>query len=237
MNHLCQKPISIVASIEGTTRDIVESSFNIAGFPVVFADTAGLRDHTNDPIEKEGIQRAKQYAAEADLIILLLDVTKLLAADLSLDEFRRTHLHKLGISENNEILQKEIILIANKCDLIDDLKQINENNEEIVFVSCTQNKGINCALEKIEQTLQKLTDYNSNVLENVPPNERHRQFLLKSLEHLKVFKSVSNCQGYDFPIAAVYLRESLHQLENISGRTIDNEEMYDVIFKQFCIGK
>lgn len=235
MNHICQKPISIVASIEGTTRDIVESSFNIAGFPVVIADTAGLRHHTLDPIEKEGIQRAKQYASDADLIILIVDVNKLLAANMSLDDFKQNHLNKMGITEDNKIMQKEIIVIANKCDLVDEIPA--KQNDDIVYVSCTQNRGIDGAVKRIEETLRRLTDYDAVSLAQVPPNERHRQFLVKSLQHLKNFKTFSSSDGFDFSIAAVYLRESQHQLENIAGRTIDIEEMYDFIFKQFCIGK
>lgn len=236
MNHICQKPISIVASIEGTTRDIIESSFNIAGFPVVIADTAGLRNHTNDPIEKEGIHRAKEYASEADLIILIVEVNKYLAANMSLDQFKRKHLNELGIAEENEIYQKEIIVIANKCDLIENEIPL-EKEDDVVLISCTQTEGIDRALNKIEQTLRKLTDYNASGLVHVPPNDRHRQFLVKSLQHLRDFKDYSSFDRFDFSIAAVYLRESLHQLENISGKTIDNEEMYDFIFRQFCIGK
>lgn len=235
MNHICQKPISIVASIEGTTRDIVESSFNIAGFPVVIADTAGLRDHTIDPIEKEGIQRAKQYAAEADLIILLVESSKLVAANMNMDAFKRMHLQKMGIGEDDAILQKEIIVIANKCDLIENIPA--QDDTDAVYVSCTQNKRIDCAVKKMEQTLRKLTDYNASGLAYVPPNERHRQFLVKCVQHLMDFKAFSSTDGFDYSIAAAYLRESLHQLESIAGRTIDNEEMYDFIFRQFCIGK
>lgn len=234
MNHICQRPISIVASIEGTTRDIVESSFNIAGFPVVFADTAGLRHHTLDPIEKEGIHRAKKYAAESDLIILIVESNSLLKTNVNIDDFKRMHLKRMGIAKGNDILQKEIIVIANKCDLVDELP----NREDgVTYISCTQNTGIENALDKIEQILRKLTDYDPSGLMQVPPNGRHRQFLVKSLQHLNDFKSFSSVSGFDFSIAAVYLRESLHQLENISGRTIDNEEMYDIIFRQFCIGK
>lgn len=236
MNHICQKPISIVASIEGTTRDIVESSFNIAGFPVVIGDTAGLRNHTTDSIEMEGIHRAKQYASEADLIILIVELNKFLAANLCINEFKRSHLEKMGFPEDNNILKKEMIVIANKCDLVDE--QPTNKEDDIVYISCTENEGIEKALERIERTLRRLTDYNEAAgLVHVPPNERHRQFLIKSLEHLRDFKAFSNLDGFDFSIAAVYLRESLHQLENISGKTIDNEEVYDIIFRQFCIGK
>lgn len=237
MNHICQKPISIVASIEGTTRDIVESSFNIAGFPVVIADTAGLRHHTIDPIEKEGILRAKQYASSADLIILIVDASQVLQPNFDRNEFKRKHFDKMGIHQDNDILQKETIIIANKSDLIDDSEMPLQMIQDISFVSCTQNQGIDLALDQIEQTLRKLTDSNASGLMQVPPNQRHRQFLEKSLQHLHDFKRFSSTNNFDFSIAAVYLRESLHQIENISGKTIDNEEIYDVIFRQFCIGK
>lgn len=237
MNHICQKPISIVASIEGTTRDIVESSFNVAGFPVIIADTAGLRHHTIDPIEQEGIYRAKQYASEADLIILIVDVHTVLQSNLNLNEFKRQQFKKMGIYEDNDIFQKETIILANKCDLIDNSKLPTHKNQDIIFVSCIENHGIHLALNRIEQTLRKLTDSDGIGLMQVPPNQRHRQFLQKSLQHLQDFKQFSCNNGFDFSIAAVYLRESLHQLENIAGKTIDNEEMYDFIFKQFCIGK
>lgn len=235
MNHICQKPISIVASIEGTTRDIVESSFNIAGFPVIIADTAGLRNHTTDPIEKEGIHRARVYASQADLIILIIELNNLLETNLNIHEFKRLYLQEMGISEDNNILQKEMIVIANKCDLLNYLP--TKYVDDVVCISCTENKGIENALQKIEETLRKLTDWNPSGLMQVPPNERHRQFLIKSLQHLHDFKTFSSQNGFDFPIAAVYLRESLHQLENISGNKIDSEEIYDFIFKQFCIGK
>lgn len=236
MNHICQKPISIVAPIEGTTRDIVESSFNIAGFPVILADTAGLRNETTDPIEHEGIQRAKQYASNADLIILIVDVKKFIDANMSVDQFKQMQLMQMGIMEDTAIWQKECIIIANKCDLIKN-EDIKSYENEIIFISCLQNQGINFAVNEIERALRILTDCDDVRLKQVPPNQRHRLFLEKSLQNLHQFQQCSRADGFDFSIAAVYLRESLHQLDNISGKMIDNEEMYDFIFRQFCIGK
>lgn len=237
MNIICQKPISIVAPIEGTTRDIVESSFNIAGFAVILADTAGLRNTTIDPIEHEGIQRAKNYASMADLIVLIVDAQKFIDANTSVEQFKRKYLIEMGITEDNAIWQKEFIVIANKCDLIeeDDIKSRHEN--EMVLISCLQQFGIDSAVNKIEQALRKLTNCDAFTMKQVPPNQRHRLFLEKSLQHLQQFQQCSRVDGFDFSIAAVYLRESLYQLDNISGKSIDNEEMYDFIFKQFCIGK
>lgn len=237
MNYICQKPISIISSIEGTTRDVVECSFNIAGFPVVIADTAGLRHHTSDPIEQEGIIRARNYASDADLIILLVEANEFLKSNLSLKEFVREHLIKIGIAHEENISQKEMIVIANKSDLIDKIIENRIPNVDIAFVSCTQNNGIEFALQKIEKSLQKLTDCDETTMTLNAPNDRHRQFLSKCLDHLNDFKTFTHNDDFDYSIAALHLREAMHQLENISGRTVDNEKIYDFIFKQFCIGK
>lgn len=238
MNYICQRPISIVANVEGTTRDIVESSFNIAGFPVIIADTAGLRNHTFDPIEKEGISRARNYAANANLIILIVEANRLSQSKQDYETFKRDYLSKIGLFnvDDDSILDKEIIVIANKSDLIDDSHLIDRN--DIVFISCTQNKGIDQALEKIEVTLRKLTDCDkSNVMTLNAPNDRHRLFLVKALQHLYDFRRYTDIDEFDYSIAALHLKQSMHQLENISGRSVDNERIYDFIFKQFCIGK
>lgn len=240
MNHICQKPISIVAPIEGTTRDIITISFNIAGFPVILADTAGLRQKTSDPIEHEGIQRAKQYASDADLIILIVDVKAFIAANVDIEKFKQTQLIKMGITTDDPIWHKEFIIIANKFDLVENIQDMKlQSCDEISFISCLHNHGIDIALNRIEQTLRKLTDVNGTgmTLEQVPPNQRHRLFIENSLRNLHQFRQCSSTDGFDFSIAAVYLRESLHQLDHISGKTANNEEMYDFIFKQFCIGK
>lgn len=238
MNYICQRPISIVANVEGTTRDIVESSFNIAGFPVIIADTAGLRNHITNPIEKEGIRRARNYAANADLIILIVEANRLSQSNLDYDTFKRNYLSKIGFSnvDDDSILDKEMIIIANKSDLIEDSHLIDRN--DMVFISCTENKGIDQALEKIEFTLRKLTDCDdSNVMTLNAPNDRHRLFLVKALEHLYDFRRYTAIIEFDYSIAALHLKQSMHQLENISGRSVDNERIYDFIFKQFCIGK
>lgn len=77
INLLCQKSVSIVTNIAGTTRDIIESHYNIGGYPVLLADTAGLRLSTDDVVENEGIQRAKAYLETTDLILLVIDAARL----------------------------------------------------------------------------------------------------------------------------------------------------------------
>ncbi|KAJ8911652.1 hypothetical protein NQ315_005998 [Exocentrus adspersus] len=76
LNILCKRPAAIVTPIEGTTRDILEVTLNIGGYPLVLADTAGLRSKTEDLVEKEGISRALQLYEKADLVLLIIDSEK-----------------------------------------------------------------------------------------------------------------------------------------------------------------
>lgn len=237
MNFICEKPISIISNIEGTTRDIIECSFNIGGFPVVIADTAGLRDHTSDPIEKEGISRAKNYASEADLIILIVEAKAFANYKGNHKQFVVNHLTKLGVANDKMIIGKEMIVVANKSDLIDDKHRDIEDNADVVYISCTENIGIDQALSKIQHSLEKLTDCDTMAMSLNAPNDRHRQFLSKSLENLRDFQMYTKENEFDYSLAALHLREAMHQLQSIAGRTMDNEKMYDFIFKQFCIGK
>lgn len=237
MNFICEKPISIISNIEGTTRDVIECSFNIAGFPVIIADTAGLRHHTTDPIEQEGIIRARNYASEADLIILIVEAKEFVEYTSNGDDFIRVHLAKLGIVNDDAIMGKEMIIIANKCDQIGNDASESRHRTDIAFVSCTEKRGIEQALEKIQQSLQKLTDCDTTSMSLNAPNDRHRQYLHKSLEHLNDYQAYTKQDLFDYSLAALHLREAMHQLQSIAGRTMDNEKMYDFIFKQFCIGK
>lgn len=160
MNHICRKPISIVANVPGTTRDIIESSFNIAGYPILLADTAGLRCQTNDPIEIEGISRAVQYAKQADLIILIMEASKLCEYDFNVKAYQTEYMKALGIGADDEIAQKRCLVIINKIDLLPkDLKataQHAEPEEGVAYISCKEEIGLTAALNTLEDILKGL---------------------------------------------------------------------------------
>lgn len=158
MNHICREPISIVANIAGTTRDIIEKSFNIAGYPVLIADTAGLRSHTNDSIELEGMSRATNYAKSADLVILMIDALKLRASDFDIDRCKGEYIKEIGLEKEHYILDKKTILIVNKIDLLemDDVTSEKGSTEDLVWISCKKESGIGQAMQIIEKHLKAL---------------------------------------------------------------------------------
>lgn len=97
-----QRPAAIVTPFAGTTRDIVELHVNIGGYPVIIADTAGLRTETSDEVEKEGILRAHAYAQKADLVILVIDATKYVAqmgkiSTVSFDSYVNNYMNELQL--------------------------------------------------------------------------------------------------------------------------------------------
>merc|ERR1711874_416509 len=93
LNTLIQRPAAIVSPLAGTTRDIVETRFDLNGYPMIISDTAGLREDSIDIVEKEGIKRAVNAAKNADILVFVQDATNLeTIADCDLNDF--------GIDEN-----------------------------------------------------------------------------------------------------------------------------------------
>ena len=178
LNLLARRPVAIVSPLAGTTRDALETCLDVGGFPVVVVDTAGLRDETDDPIEREGIRRALDNAKTADLIVLVVDASSLETTETefvmaSAGEF----LDKFQIERGSDM---RTIVIANKCDL---LKQGGENSAEVKFVSCKSDAGVDAAIADLTEILRELcgTSLGESPLLT---RQRHRLHLERALGHL-----------------------------------------------------
>lgn len=123
---------------------------------VVIADTAGLRSHTHDPIESEGISRATEYARCADLIILIMNATAIESFEGTVDEYRREYLHRIGIDADETILAKPMLTIVNKIDLLNETVSTVSPANHLIRISCTKEIGIDEVLSHIELQLKKL---------------------------------------------------------------------------------
>lgn len=216
VNLLAQRDVAIVSDMAGTTRDVIDVHLNIGGYPVILSDTAGLRpdqlgsgDH--DRIESEGIRRAMQKAEEADIRILVFDAGQDLYDPHTLN-----------------LINSDSIAVINKCDLFH-VKQDWTYEIPRVALSVQDGDGVDELLIALEKRISALL----NVSRETPSltRQRHRDQLTKTLGALEGSLSASVPE-----LMAEDLRLAIRALGRITGR-VDVEDLLDVIFRDFCIGK
>tara|TARA_B100000795_G_scaffold255336_1_gene226909 strand:- start:187 stop:1509 length:1323 start_codon:yes stop_codon:yes gene_type:complete len=210
LNLLSKRDVAIVSAEEGTTRDVIETYLNIDGYPVILADTAGIRDSKN-LVEKKGILLAISKSKEADLNIIMIDNST----------------KQINMKLKN-LINKNSIVVLNKSDI--DSKK-NHNFKEAIIVSVKNNHNIDLLVKKIKEELSKKFITSGDVLVT---RERHREKLNACLKELDNF--LKKDQNKDIEMAAEDLRLATRQLGGIVGK-VDVEEILGSIFKDFCIGK
>ncbi|CAL1679169.1 unnamed protein product [Lasius platythorax] len=236
LNHLVQRNAAIVTPVAGTTRDVIELSANISGYPVLIADTAGITDNTEDIVEVEGIRRARSHAENADFVIVVMDAFKCAASGMTCEDYVREYLSSLGIHELLARIGKErFIVIMNKRDLLRAEDKRRLDVVEAVLVSCKTEDGF-------QDLLRSLTDRFSNIC-GEPSAEsptisqaRHRDHLTRCLRHLRNYFELCANEQHDVAIAAEEIHKAMRELGRITGHVSTNE-ILDIIFKTFCIGK
>lgn len=213
INALAKRDVAIVSDMAGTTRDVLEVHLDLNGYPVILYDTAGLRPEqlnnadAQNLIEAEGIKRALQKAQEADFKILLFDATE-----------DSLHKQTLSLNDNNSFI------VLNKSDL-----QPSLHYENAIYVSALSGEGISALINHVSR---ETTAFFEEV-QNTPSltRARHRE----ALEECKVF--ISNAlNGYSPDLIAEDIRMAVRCMGKITGRT-DVEDLLDIIFRDFCIGK
>jgi tRNA modification GTPase len=206
---LIRREAAIVSAIAGTTRDVIEAHLDLGGYPVVLADTAGLR-LSSDEIESEGVARAMKRAAAADLCLAVLDATRP-------DEIPR---------EIRDLPKDRRILVANKSDL--STKRVTLDGETALAVSAHSAAGITGLREKMTNFV---TDCMALGSSPVLTRARHREALVECQEAL------TRAETANLPeLLAEDLRLAVRALGRITGR-VGVEEILDRIFAEFCIGK
>ena len=217
LNQLLGHDRAIVSSIPGTTRDTIEETANIRGIPVVFIDTAGLREAA-DEIEAEGVKRSRTSLQRAELILHVLDNSEPLAATDS--------------QYLNEFAAKKRIVVRNKMDLPSKLEW-PPSDVPVVEVSCTTGAG----LEALKDAIKRLVwsgEIRADMLQ-VMINSRHQDALRRARDATLNTINVLT-QGEGLEIAALELRIAANAIGEVVGKTT-TEDLLDAIFSQFCIGK
>uniref|UniRef100_T1IWS7 TrmE-type G domain-containing protein n=1 Tax=Strigamia maritima TaxID=126957 RepID=T1IWS7_STRMM len=245
-NSTGQRPIAIVSSSPGTTRDVIEAAYDVAGYPVIFSDTAGLRV-TDDSIEREGVRRARMIAKRADVIIFVITLDSTDISTISARDIDRSvaDLHR-QFDIKSEIALNSLIAI-NKIDLFENSIHFDDSSQRVVPISCLTGQNLTKFVQTLKNTVEnmqvKLNYYyyyyyyyylfGSSKDEAPLTKQRHRQNLVNSSTALE---KCLKMHKLDIVLAAENLRQSVRHLAKITGK-VTPEDVLDVIFKEFCIGK
>jgi tRNA modification GTPase len=221
LNALLQEERALVTAIPGTTRDTIEEYLDIEGLPVRIIDTAGIRDNAEE-VEELGIQRAKSLMQQADLVLFMVD--------------RSRNLSQADMQLFNMVAAKPLIVVVNKIDLETDGEwsgAVQGISGREVRISAKLQRGIDGLKKAIFEEVVGGRDQWQE--EACAPNIRHKQALLLADEACRrIADSLTARRSCD--LIAVDIQECLDQLGIIVGTTT-TEDILDVIFTQFCLGK
>ena len=214
LNKLLNYDRAIISDIAGTTRDTIEESVKIGTHIIKIVDTAGIRD-ASDVIEKIGIEKSIQAISEADIVIALFDNSKIC------DDEDETIIEL--IKENSD---KQILKVLNKSDL---QNQFNKTKIDD-FIELSTNEDINPLIKKIEIIL----DSNTHSDEMTLISKRQILSVENTLYNINLSKNPLDSGELEF--FAHYITEALEQISSIT-RPYENDQMLDVMFGEFCLGK
>ena len=211
MNQLARREVAIVSPHAGTTRDVIEVQLDLDGYPVTVIDTAGIRE-TDDPVEQEGVRRARARAADADLVLWLSD-----SPQVAIDQD--------GVAP--------IWTVRNKIDLEEAGRSLAEAvmpGQGIFQISASRGDGVPELIAALVGFAQR---YFGGAEGGLISRTRQRKLLQETVATLQRCISVIG-QGEE--LAAEELRAAAHSLGRLLGR-VDVEDILDVIFREFCVGK
>lgn len=215
INQLARREVAIVSPYAGTTRDVIEVQLDLEGYPVVLIDTAGIRE-TDDPVEKEGVRRARAKAAEADLVLWLVEGP---------DAGPQHH------------ASAPVWTVRNKIDLDADRQGgsgsagVGTDDGRADFaISACQGDGV---AELISALVSFAETFFGGGEGGLITRERQRKLLQQTSQSLQ--RSIA-VMGLGDELAAEDLRSAAYTLGRLLGR-VDVEDILDVIFREFCIGK
>lgn len=279
LNTLARRPAAIVSPLAGTTRDVVEVQLDLNGLAVIVSDTAGLREHTQDAVELEGMRRARETAAAADVTLFVHDATQPESADAlwakSVPSPNTSSNSKPDHDDESRAegtKQGTLICVANKMDLVqpDELPTLAESRRSFMDrgselancvdyvcpTSLVSGRGVDELIHKLEHIIRDRVE--GNVEHDTGPEGPRHTGVPESLEapvitrarhrhHMEAATAAltSFLKGRTGPdmtlflpmdLAAEELRIASRELGAITG-IIHVEEVLDVIFNDFCIGK
>ena len=222
LNRLARRDVAIVSPYAGTTRDVIEVHLDLDGFPVTLLDTAGIRKST-EPVEQEGMRRALERAASADLVLWVVDAAAVAEHNSG---------HALGA------VISEIWLVENKIDLIGN-KSLSPNHRKsteykfIYSLSAASGEGVDALVAGLSAHASAFFE---SAESTIVTRARHRRALEETIVALgRALAEGEKASGRE-ELIAEELRAAATVLGRLTGR-VDVEDILEVIFRDFCIGK
>jgi tRNA modification GTPase len=217
-NTILKEDRAIVTEIPGTTRDLLEGTVDIEGYPVILHDMAGIRP-SRSKVEKIGIDRALNMARNSDGILFIIDASEKI--DRADEEIFKI------------INKKPFILVANKSDLKKKIKSIPFPGQA-VWVSAKKHSGINELNKAIVKMIEETTpDYTEEGI--TCTTERQKEKITRAIDSLAGGLEIIK-EGKDLELLAFEIDEAINSLKELTGE-ITSEDILDKIFSRFCIGK
>ena len=231
LNTLLGEERAIVSDIHGTTRDTIEDTMHIGGYLFRFVDTAGLRE-TEDTIESLGIERSRSKIKEADIILAVVDGTRIGEAN-QLDYIK-------SIWDERE--ERTLILLVNKSESLAEADRIGlsealqtklSTSTKPIFISAREAKGI----DELKGELTRVMETSgANEADLIVSNARHHQLLREAYDALQHMRSGFD-MGLSTDLLTLDLRHAITSIGEITGREITSDDTLHYIFAHFCIGK
>ena len=216
LNRIARREAAIVSPIPGTTRDVIEVHLDLDGYPVTLLDTAGIRD-SSDPVELEGVRRARERAADADLVLWMVDASE-----------KQENAPLPAVAEGQTAW-----IIRNKIDIPNSYHKMNKNSELsfIEFdISAVSGEGVNGLIGALTEIAARFFGAEPALVTRA----RHRQMMEEAVAALDRAQAEGPMGRED--IVAEELRLAARALGRLTGR-VDVEDVLEVIFRDFCIGK
>lgn len=241
LNRISNDDISIVSSIAGTTRDIINIPLDIGGYKVVISDTAGIRDvaSNKDTIEIEGIKRAKIKAQECDLVTIVISCDNYLELTGEFAQFIRD-LKSKG---------KEILTVLNKIDLCSSAEELGKiqshigrelaiDQSEIHSVSCLDEINLEELKTELIARITKVTETSDSDLQNPIMITARVEEILENdvLYGIREYQLMEKDLD-DVVLATECLTHAIQGIGRITGEDISVDEVLGVVFENFCVGK
>jgi len=239
LNRFAKRDAAIVSPHAGTTRDVIEVHLDLAGFPVTLRDTAGIR-LTDDPVEEEGVRRAWRSVTTATLALWVVDARDVEASTIAAiaAEVDGSAIAALAVGE--PLAHIRLWFVVNKTDLID--REQRERIEALFqapprghfLVSAATGEGI----DTLAEAIGKFAGQFFRVEAILVTRERHRQMLELAAWELTDALALDEPDGTEGreELVAERVRLATRALERLTGR-VDVEDVLDVIFREFCVGK